>query len=74
MSLTPTPEEVGFRSLRVRAVESVLSPLGWGRTEIRRELTRTRAPELTAFADASQNEPTQSRGEGMLVILPAILS
>ncbi len=35
----------------VRAVESLLSPLGWDRTEIRRELTEIRMPELTAFAD-----------------------
>jgi len=35
----------------VRAVESVLSTLGWDRTEIRRELAEIRMPELTAFAD-----------------------
>ena len=35
----------------IRAVESVLSPVGWDRTEIRRELEEIRVPELTAFAD-----------------------
>ena len=44
-----------YETQLVRAVESVLSPLGWDRTEIRRELTGTRVPELTAFADTNQN-------------------
>jgi len=35
----------------VRAVGSVLSPLGWDRTEIRRELAEIRMPKLTAFVD-----------------------
>jgi DNA polymerase I len=35
----------------VRAVESLLSPLGWDRSKIRRELAETRVPELTAFAN-----------------------
>jgi DNA polymerase I len=39
----------------VGAVESVLAPLGWDRENIRRELTGTRVPELTAFADTNQN-------------------
>jgi DNA polymerase I len=39
----------------VKAAESVLSPLGWDRTEIDRELTKTRVPKLTAFADMNQN-------------------
>ncbi|MCF2169008.1 DNA polymerase domain-containing protein, partial [Halobacterium salinarum] len=39
----------------VRAVESVLSPLGWDRTEIRRELAETRVPELTAFANTGND-------------------
>ena len=42
-----------YETQLVRAVESVLSPLGWDRTEIRRELTGTRVPELTAFADTN---------------------
>jgi hypothetical protein len=40
-----------YETRLVRAVESVLSPLGWDRTEIRRELAETRVPELTAFAN-----------------------
>ena len=39
----------------VRAVESVLSPLGWTRSDIRRELSRTRVPELTAFVESKEN-------------------
>ncbi len=39
----------------VRAVESVLSPIGWGRSKICRELGETRVPELTAFANTEQN-------------------
>jgi len=35
----------------VRAVESILAPLGWDRSKIRRELAETRVPELTAFAN-----------------------
>jgi DNA polymerase I len=37
----------------VRAVESVLAPLGWDRTEIRRELTETRVRELTAYTNTN---------------------
>jgi len=40
-----------YETQLIRAVESVLSPLGWDRTEIRRELEEIRVPELTAFAD-----------------------
>lgn len=39
----------------VRAVESVLSPLGWTRSDIRRKLSGTRVPELTAFAESKEN-------------------
>ena len=35
----------------IRAVESLLSPLGWDRSKIRRELGETRVPELTEFDD-----------------------
>jgi len=38
-----------YETQLIRAVESVLSPLGWDRTEIRRELTETRVPKLTAY-------------------------
>jgi DNA polymerase I len=35
----------------VRAVESVLSPLGWDRTEIQREIAETREMNLAAFTE-----------------------
>jgi len=38
-----------YETQLVRAVESVLAPLGWDRTEIQRELAGTREPELTDF-------------------------
>ena len=40
-----------YETQLVRAVESVLSPLGWDRTEIRRELAETREANVTAFTD-----------------------
>jgi len=40
-----------YETQLVRAVESVLSPLGWDRTEIRRELTETQVPKLTAYTN-----------------------
>ena len=40
-----------YETQLIRAVESVLSPLGWDRTEICRELAEIQIPELTAFAD-----------------------
>jgi DNA polymerase I len=40
-----------YETQLIRAVESVLSPLGWDRAEIRRELTETRVPKLTAYAN-----------------------
>jgi DNA polymerase I len=39
----------------VKAVESVLSLIGWDWTEIRRELTETRVLELTAYANTENN-------------------
>lgn len=39
----------------IRAVESVLSPLGWTRSDLRRELSETRVPELTAFTESKEN-------------------
>jgi len=42
-----------YETQLVRAVESVLSPLGWDRTEIRRELTGTRETNVTAFTEVS---------------------
>ncbi|SFC70083.1 DNA polymerase I [Halobiforma haloterrestris] len=38
-----------YETQLVRAVESVLSPLGWDRTDIRRALAETREPELSDF-------------------------
>ncbi|EMA72769.1 DNA polymerase I [Halorubrum distributum JCM 13916] len=44
-----------YETQLVRAVESVLSPLGWDRKGIRRELVETRELDLTAFT-AVRNE------------------
>jgi len=44
-----------YETQLVRAVESLLSPLGWlgwDRTEIRRELAETREANVTAFTDS----------------------
>jgi len=38
-----------YETQLVRAVESVLSPLGWDRTDIRRELAETQKTDLTTF-------------------------
>ncbi|TKX72364.1 type B DNA-directed DNA polymerase [Halorubrum sp. GN11_10-6_MGM] len=40
-----------YETQLIRAVESVLSPIGWDRSDIRRELTETRAPKLTAYTN-----------------------
>jgi DNA polymerase I len=40
-----------YETQLVRAVESVLSPMGWDRSKIRRELAETHLPKLTAFAN-----------------------
>ena len=42
-----------YETQLVRAIESVLSPLGWDRTEIRRELAETREIDLMEFTTAS---------------------
>jgi len=42
----------------VRAVESVLSPLGWGRTDIRRQLPEAKDTDLTWFSSVSGKEQT----------------
>ncbi|OVE82944.1 type B DNA-directed DNA polymerase [Natronolimnobius baerhuensis] len=39
----------------VRAVESLLSPIGWDRSKVRRELAETRVTELTTFANTEQD-------------------
>jgi len=41
-----------YETQLVRAVESVLLPLGWNRTDIRRRLAETREMELTEFTAA----------------------
>ncbi|WP_336331070.1 type B DNA-directed DNA polymerase [Haloarcula sp. CGMCC 1.2071] len=38
-----------YETQLVRAIESVLSPLGWDRTDIQQELSGVREPELTDF-------------------------
>ncbi|WP_251329466.1 type B DNA-directed DNA polymerase [Haloplanus pelagicus] len=40
-----------YETKLVRAVESLLSPLGWDRAKIRRELAETWVPELTTFTN-----------------------
>ncbi|MDL0126165.1 DNA polymerase domain-containing protein, partial [Halobacterium salinarum] len=40
-----------YETQPVRAVESVLSPLGWDRTEIQREIAETRETDLAAFTE-----------------------
>ncbi|ELZ29096.1 DNA polymerase I [Halogeometricum pallidum JCM 14848] len=44
-----------YETQLVRAVESVLSPLGWDRTDIRRELAETRELDLMAFATVGKD-------------------
>ncbi|WP_096391799.1 type B DNA-directed DNA polymerase [Halopenitus persicus] len=44
-----------YETQLVRAIESLLSPLGWNRSKIRRELAETRVPELTAFANTEND-------------------
>jgi len=46
-SYDPSYYETGL----IRAVESVLSPLGWDRSKIRRELAETRVTKLSAFTE-----------------------
>ncbi|MDL0136222.1 type B DNA-directed DNA polymerase [Halobacterium salinarum] len=40
-----------YETQLIRAVESVLSPFGWDRMKVRRELAEIQMPELTAFTD-----------------------
>jgi DNA polymerase I len=42
-----------YETRLVRAVESILSPVGWDRTDIRRELSKTRELDLTMFGSAT---------------------
>jgi DNA polymerase I len=49
------PEEIAsydlsyYETQLVRAIKSLLSPLGWNRTDIQQELSGAREPELTEF-------------------------
>jgi DNA polymerase I len=38
-----------YKTQLIRAVESLLAPLGWDRADIQREIAETREPKLTAF-------------------------
>nr|WP_239642085.1 hypothetical protein [Natrinema versiforme] len=44
-----------YETQLVRAVESVLSPLGWDRTEIQREIAETRETDLAAFTEIKRD-------------------
>jgi DNA polymerase I len=44
-----------YETQLVRAVESVLAPLGWDRTDVRREIAETYDSELTAFQRPNSN-------------------
>ena len=44
-----------YETQLVRAVESVLAPLGWDRTEIQREIAETRETDLTAFTEIGRS-------------------
>ena len=51
-SLTRTSTPSYYETQLVRAVESVLSPLDWDRSDIRRELAETRLADLAVFSGA----------------------
>jgi len=42
-----------YETQLVRAVESVLSPMGWDRSKIRRDLAETRATKLSVFTETN---------------------
>ena len=42
-----------YETRLVRAVENVLSPIGWNRSDIRRKLMETRVLELTMFTSST---------------------
>jgi DNA polymerase I len=44
-----------YETQLIRAVESVLAPLGWDRTEIRREIAETRETDLIAFTEIGRS-------------------
>jgi len=43
-----------YENRLIRAIESILSPLGWNRTSIRRELDGTRETDLDMFRALEQ--------------------
>ena len=43
-----------YETQLVRAVENVLAPLGWDRTEIQRGIAETRETELAAFTESER--------------------
>ena len=43
-----------YETRLVRAVESILSPVGWDRTDIRRKLSKTRELDLTMFGSDAE--------------------
>ena len=45
-----------YETQLVRAIESVLSPLGWNRTDIRRELAETRETTLSSFRSTTSED------------------
>jgi len=56
MTLSSEPYDPSYYETQlIRAVESVLAPLGWDRAEIRRELTETRVPKLTAYVNTENS-------------------
>jgi DNA polymerase I len=44
-----------YETQLVRAVESVLLPLGWDRTEIQSEIAETRETNLAAFTEVERS-------------------
>ncbi|WP_338737840.1 type B DNA-directed DNA polymerase [Haloplanus salilacus] len=44
-----------YETKLIRAVESLLSPIDWDRSKIRRELTETLVPELAAYANTEND-------------------
>jgi len=44
-----------YETQLVRAIESVLSPLGWNRTDIQREIGEVRETNLAAYTEGEKN-------------------
>ncbi len=54
LALTTTYDASYYETQLIRAVESVLSPLGWDRTDIRRELSALEDTTLSSFGSTSE--------------------